>query len=121
MCVWIAYISFALFIVVNFFLTRWVAGAFEIRAAQQRTAWTNGTWDKGEANPALLTELRTRSDAYMAFLLEHTGLSRRTVQTVLDANDAYWDRIVERWGYEQAAHWAQGEPWDDDEDPSNAG
>ena len=53
----------------------------------------------------------------MAFLLEHTGLSRRTVQTVLDANDAYWDRIVERWGYEQAAHWAQGEPWDDNGEP----
>lgn len=46
-------------------------------------------------------------DAYMAFLLEHTDLPRRVIQTVLDANDAFWDEKVEAWGLEETARWAQ--------------
>jgi len=53
-------------------------------------------------------------DAYLAFLLEHTGLPRRVIDTVLAANDAFWEEKVAAWGMERTAQWAQGEPWDDD-------
>lgn len=52
-------------------------------------------------------------DAYWAFLLEHTGLTRSVIQRVLDANDAFWERKVEQLGLERAAQWAQGEGWND--------
>ena len=51
-------------------------------------------------------------DAFAAFLLEHTGLPWRIIQTVLDANDAFWNMKMAQWG--RTTQWAQGEPWDDD-------
>ena len=56
-------------------------------------------------------------DAYLAFLLEHTGLSRAVVLRVLDANDLYWEQKMAQWGCERMIQWAQGEPWDDDVEP----
>lgn len=49
-------------------VTRYVAAAWERSAIVQRDAWTVRSWSSGEADPALLTELRTRADAYNAFL-----------------------------------------------------
>lgn len=51
-------------------------------------------------------------DAYLAFLLEHTGLSRAVIHRVLEANDRYWDLKMAQW--ERTVHGAQGDPWDDD-------
>ena len=55
-------------------------------------------------------------DALVAFIGEHTGLPRRVIQQVLDANDVYWDRMVERYGMERMTKWAQGEPWGPEDD-----
>ena len=51
----------------------------------------------------------------VAFIAEHTGLSRRVITQVLDANDQYGDRLVERYGFERMQAWAQGEVWDPEE------
>lgn len=55
-------------------VTRFVAAAFLSAAKKQQEAWIAGSWLTGEAPPMLLNELRTRADAYNAFL--ETGLSR---------------------------------------------
>lgn len=55
-------------------VTRYVAAAWEAAALAQREAWTADSWVTGEANPMTLLELRTRADAYSAFL--ETGLER---------------------------------------------
>ena len=55
-------------------VTRYVAAAWQAAADAQREAWTNETWLSGEAKPETLLELRTRADAYSAFL--ETGLER---------------------------------------------
>lgn len=55
-------------------VTRWVIKAVKAHAEAQKSAWLDASWDKGEANPLLLCELRTRSDAYAA-LHEATYLS----------------------------------------------
>lgn len=55
-------------------VTRYVAAAWEAAALAQREAWTDSSWNSGTADPLMLTELRTRADAYSAFL--ETGLER---------------------------------------------
>lgn len=54
-------------------VTRFVAAAYQFGAQKQRNAWDELSWDKGSADQNILTELRTRADAYMAFL--ETGLN----------------------------------------------
>lgn len=54
-------------------VTRFIATAFEAAALKQRETWTEASWGTGEADPAQLNTLRTRADAYMAFL--ETGLN----------------------------------------------
>ncbi len=49
-------------------VTRFVARAFEAAAIKQRETWVDNSWTGGEAEPELLLELRTRADAYMAFM-----------------------------------------------------
>jgi hypothetical protein len=55
-------------------VTRYVAAAWQAAAVAQREAWTAASWSSGEADPNTLLELRTRADAYSAFL--ETGLER---------------------------------------------
>jgi hypothetical protein len=55
-------------------------------------------------------------ESYWAFLLEHTGLPRQVIQSVLDANNRFWDMKVAQLGMEQAAQWA-----DDDREPDGGG
>jgi hypothetical protein len=49
-------------------VTRFVAQAFALGAEIQRQAWLAASWANGEADPLKLMELRTRADAYRAFL-----------------------------------------------------
>lgn len=49
-------------------VTRFVATAHKLCAELQRDEWTRVSWTGGHADPLALTELRTRADAYMAFL-----------------------------------------------------
>lgn len=46
-------------------VTQWVMGACAKAAEEQRQGWLDATWGTGEANQLLLTELRTRADAYL--------------------------------------------------------
>lgn len=48
--------------------TRFVFAALAFAEAEQKDAWFEASWAKGEANALLLTELRTRADAYAALL-----------------------------------------------------
>lgn len=47
-------------------ITRWVLQALETAAQHQEAAWREASWVKGEADALVLTELRTRADAYRA-------------------------------------------------------
>lgn len=47
-------------------VTQWVLEALEVRATEQQQAWVLASWDQGVSDGALLTELRTRADAYRA-------------------------------------------------------
>jgi hypothetical protein len=47
-------------------VTRWVLSACAKTAAENREHWSNAAWNTGDAHQALLTENRTRADAYMA-------------------------------------------------------
>lgn len=49
-------------------VTQFVALAWKIGADGQKEVWTQLSWESGEANPTTLIELRTREDAYKAFL-----------------------------------------------------
>ena len=53
-------------------VTQWVAACWQTAANRQREAWVQVSWDQGSNDPLTLMELRTRADAYMAFL--ETGL-----------------------------------------------
>lgn len=46
--------------------TLFVFAALRAAAAEQKQAWDEVSWHGGEANAPLLTELRTRADAYEA-------------------------------------------------------
>src|SRR5690349_7175053 len=45
-------------------VTQFVFAALRRAAAEQRAAWTETSWISGEADKNLLSELRTRADAY---------------------------------------------------------
>lgn len=47
-------------------ITRWVVQAVKAHSQMQKDAWLSASWSKGECDSLLLTELRTRSDAYAA-------------------------------------------------------
>lgn len=47
-------------------ITLFVFAALRAAAAEQKAAWDEVAWHGGEANTQLLTELRTRADAYEA-------------------------------------------------------
>ena len=49
-------------------VSEWVAAVFEAKANECRDAWLRQSWAAGDANPALLVELRTRADNFRAFL-----------------------------------------------------
>lgn len=51
-------------------ITRWVLGQCAKAAAENRQSWIDASWGAGNAEPLLLTELKTRADAYLA--LEQT-------------------------------------------------
>ncbi len=55
-------------------ITRFVATVWQIASEAQRDEWTALSWGTGVADPLILTELRTRADAYRAFL--ETGLEQ---------------------------------------------
>lgn len=63
-------------------VTRFVAKAYEAAAEKQREEWIKVSWGGGKMDPLLHTELRTRADAYMAFLEtgidDYRGLVQRT-------------------------------------------
>lgn len=54
-------------------VTRWVAAKYEHMARAQQDEWMKASWLGGKIEPLALCELRTRADAYMAFL--ETGWS----------------------------------------------
>ena len=47
-------------------VTRWVLSACRKAAEENKLAWVEASWDAGNPDPLLLTELRTRADAYLA-------------------------------------------------------
>lgn len=47
-------------------VTQWVLKACETAARECQDAWSASSFETGVANPILLTELRTRADAYRA-------------------------------------------------------
>jgi hypothetical protein len=47
-------------------VTQWVMRAVQTAAEQNKAAWMKASWENGAASPALLQELRTRADAYLA-------------------------------------------------------
>ena len=49
-------------------ITRFVASAYQRAAEKQREEWMQISWEQNRTDPLLLTELRTREDAYNAFL-----------------------------------------------------
>lgn len=60
-------------------VTRYVMRAHLAMAETNKAEWTRVSWDAGHANPALLSELRTRADAYRA-------IAEMTYESVVDAN-----------------------------------
>ena len=51
-------------------VTQWAFRALQAAAEAQRQGWTKASWEEANPDPLLLTELRTRADAYLA--LEET-------------------------------------------------
>lgn len=49
-------------------VTQWIFRAILSGAEANKAAWVQASWDNGAASPALLQELRTRADAYMALI-----------------------------------------------------
>ena len=49
-------------------ITAWVASAWEKAADKQHEQWNHVSWLNGVADHDLLLELRTRADAYRAFV-----------------------------------------------------
>ncbi|MDB5584305.1 MAG: hypothetical protein JWR80_9481 [Bradyrhizobium sp.] len=49
-------------------VTKWVFKAVKRASELQKDAWDKASWDEGEADPLLLTELRARADAYLAIV-----------------------------------------------------
>lgn len=49
-------------------VTRWVFAAIDKAALENKETWVEQSWVNNNSNPALLTELRTRADAYRALI-----------------------------------------------------
>lgn len=49
-------------------VTRWVAYAYERKAAESKELWMSRSWESEQSDPIQLRELRTRADCYSAFL-----------------------------------------------------
>ena len=49
-------------------VTQWVFAAILMGVEEQRALWMRTSWDNGTASPALLSELRNRTDGYMALI-----------------------------------------------------
>lgn len=49
-------------------VTQFVAHCHQVAADKQKDAWEEISWNAGSANLELLIELKTRADAYLAFL-----------------------------------------------------
>ena len=49
-------------------VTKFVAICFERAAEKNRELWEELSWAQGTADPEKLLELRTRADAYLAFI-----------------------------------------------------
>lgn len=49
-------------------VTQWVFSALTTMADENKELWLRASWEQGVANPVLLAELRTRSDAYRAII-----------------------------------------------------
>jgi hypothetical protein len=47
-------------------VTQWVLSACAKAAEQNRETWIAASWDAGQVDPLLRTELFTRADAYLA-------------------------------------------------------
>lgn len=47
-------------------VTQRILGTLSAMADAQREGWMASSWEGGNADPLLLTELRTRADAYQA-------------------------------------------------------
>ncbi len=47
-------------------VTRWVIGAFDIVAEEQKAAWLENTWACGTCDSFDLLQLKTRADTYQA-------------------------------------------------------
>lgn len=63
-------------------VTEWVARQYQRMSLAQQQLWLDQSWRGGIPNPEALIELRTRADAYMAFL--ETGWSQ---YAAVDAQD----------------------------------
>lgn len=48
-------------------VTQGIIRTLSAMADAQREAWLAASWDAGSTDPVLLTELRTRADAYRVF------------------------------------------------------
>lgn len=60
-------------------VTRYVMRAHTAMSETNKAEWLRVSWDAGHANAALLSELRTRADAYRAIV-------EMTYEAVCDAN-----------------------------------
>lgn len=49
-------------------VTQWVFRAIAVVADENKETWLQASWINGNANPELLSELRTRADAYRALI-----------------------------------------------------
>jgi hypothetical protein len=47
-------------------VTQWVFAALSAMSDANRASWIEASWENGIANERVLTELRTRADAYRA-------------------------------------------------------
>ena len=63
-------------------VTEWVLAALSAQATRQQAAWVQASWVQGASDPMLLTELRTRADAYEAIAqTDYLSICERLDQT----------------------------------------
>ena len=73
-------------------VTRFVAAAYQQAAEEQREGWLRASWDGGEADPKTLVMLKTRADAYRAFV--ETDWAHHAA--MLQAEPAWWKFFQDR-------------------------
>ncbi len=49
-------------------VTQWVFASLAMTADENKADWLRRSWEGGDANPMVLTELKTRADAYRAII-----------------------------------------------------